>query len=135
MTVFVCVDDENGMLFNRRRQSRDRVLIEDVLRTAGGVPLWVSPYSAPLFAEADPAVHTAEQPLEAAGAEGACFVETPPLAPWLARIQTLIVYRWNRLYPADRRLDIDPAQGFSLRETSEFAGSSHEKITKEVWSR
>ena len=135
MTVFVCVDDENGMLFNRRRQSRDRVLIEDVLRTAGGAPLWVSPYSAPLFAEADPAVHTAEQPLEAAGAEEACFVEVPPLAPWLARIQTLIVYRWNRLYPSDRRLDIDPAQGFSLRETSEFAGSSHEKITKEVWSR
>ena len=130
MTVFVCVDDENGMLFNRRRQSRDRVLIEDVLRTAGGAPLWVSPYSAPLFAEADPAVHTAEQP-----PEEACFVEVPPLAPWLARIQTLIVYRWNRLYPADRRLDIDPAQGFSLRETSEFAGSSHEKITKEVWSR
>ena len=135
MTVFVCVDDENGMLFNRRRQSRDRVLIEDVLRTAGGAPLWVSPYSAPLFAEADPAVPPAEQPLEAAGAEEACFVEVPPLAPWLARIQTLIVYRWNRLYPADRRLDIDPAQGFSLRETSEFAGSSHEKITKEVWSR
>ena len=32
MRVIVCVDDNGGMLFNHRRQSRDRVLCERVLQ-------------------------------------------------------------------------------------------------------
>ena len=31
MKLIVCLDDKNGMMFNKRRQSRDRVLIENVL--------------------------------------------------------------------------------------------------------
>ena len=34
------------MLFNRRRQSQDRLLREDLLREAGGGPLWKNGYSA-----------------------------------------------------------------------------------------
>ena len=34
MRVIVCVDDNGGMLFNHRRQSRDRVLCERVLQMA-----------------------------------------------------------------------------------------------------
>ena len=30
MTLYVCLDDKNGMLFNNRRQSRDRVVLEDI---------------------------------------------------------------------------------------------------------
>ena len=30
MTLYVCLDDRNGMLFNNRRQSRDRVVLEDI---------------------------------------------------------------------------------------------------------
>gem|GEM_PF-5722604 len=40
MDVFVCLDDRNGMLFNHRRQSRDREVIRDVL---GGPALLHSP--------------------------------------------------------------------------------------------
>ena len=35
MTVFICLDDKNGMLFNHRRQSRDKAVIEDMLSFAG----------------------------------------------------------------------------------------------------
>ena len=28
MIVMVCIDDHNGMMFNHRRQSRDRAVIE-----------------------------------------------------------------------------------------------------------
>ena len=35
MQIIVCVDDRGGMLFNKRRQSRDRVLIADVLSELG----------------------------------------------------------------------------------------------------
>jgi len=36
MIAVVCVDDRGGMLFNRRRQSQDRVLRGDLLALAAG---------------------------------------------------------------------------------------------------
>ena len=35
MNLIVCLDDKNGMAFNGRRQSRDRLLTEDLLQTVG----------------------------------------------------------------------------------------------------
>ena len=32
MKIIACLDDNNGLLFNNRRQSRDRVVIEDILK-------------------------------------------------------------------------------------------------------
>ncbi len=34
MIIAVCTDDNNGMLFNNRRQSRDMLLIEDLIKYA-----------------------------------------------------------------------------------------------------
>ena len=39
MTVAVCVDDKMGMLFNHRRQSRDKVLIDDLMNIAEKVKI------------------------------------------------------------------------------------------------
>ena len=36
MILIACVDDKFGMLFNRRRQSQDRMLRERVLRLTDG---------------------------------------------------------------------------------------------------
>ena len=30
MTLYFCLDDRNGMLFNHRRQSRDAAVLEDI---------------------------------------------------------------------------------------------------------
>ena len=35
MTLIVCLDDKNGMAFNHRRQSQDRLLRRRVLELAG----------------------------------------------------------------------------------------------------
>jgi len=43
----------------------------------------------------------------------------------------LILYRWNRTYPADLYFTLS-LEGWTLERREEFAGSSHEKITKEV---
>ena len=32
MTLYFCLDDHNGMLFNHRRQSRDAAVLEDMKR-------------------------------------------------------------------------------------------------------
>ena len=35
MIIFICTDNKNGILFNRRRQSRDEAVLKDILETAG----------------------------------------------------------------------------------------------------
>lgn len=39
MTVIVCLDNANGMLFNHRRQSRDANVVKDILKTINGASL------------------------------------------------------------------------------------------------
>ena len=129
MTLVVCLDDNRGMMFNHRRQSRDRILIADLLAHVGDRRLVVSPYSAPLFPADAPNVAVAKDPCTAAGEEDFAFVEDTPIS---GDPSGMILYRWNRIYPADRHFHEDMT-GFLLSETIEFVGSSHEKITKEVW--
>lgn len=38
MIAIVCVDDKSGTMFNRRRQSQDRVLREAILEKVGEKP-------------------------------------------------------------------------------------------------
>lgn len=135
MRVIVCLDDRNGMLFNRRRQSRDRRVVEDILRELGEKRLLVNGFSAPLFERAGERIRVEDDPLAAAGREDVCFVENLPLAPWAAAIERLTVYRWNRVYPADMRLDLALESGWHLVAASDFPGFSHEKITKEIYER
>ncbi|MGI6255154.1 MAG: ribonuclease Z [Acutalibacter sp.] len=132
MKVIVCLDDRNGMLFNHRRQSRDRQVIQDMVGNLGGKRLWISPFSEKLFQGMEDCVQMADSPLEIAGPGECCFVEDLSLDPWADRVESLIVYRWNRHYPGDKFLDLD-LSGWRLVSREEFPGSSHQKITKEVY--
>ena len=72
--------------------------------------------------------------LDIAGVGDACFVENRPLAKYVDKIEELIIYRWNRVYPFDVGFDIDIAKtSLKLCETEELVGNSHEKITKEIY--
>ena len=137
MKVIACVDDCNGMLFNKRRQSRDRVLIDDIVKNIVGGNLLITKYSEKLFEESGiDCFFISDYILDEADPEDYCFIEDKALAPYADKINELIIYRWNRKYPADTYLDIDPtALSLRLISTTEFAGSSHEKITKEVYSK
>ena len=131
MKIIVCLGERGGMSFNGRRQSRDRAVIADILSYAEGA-LTVSPRTAKLFPEGT--VSVMEDPLEAR--YGYVFVELGGIARALERVDEIIIYRWNVLYPMDECFDVEPAsEGFRLEECSEFAGYTHEKITKEIYIR
>ena len=49
MILAFCVDDQGGLAFNHRRQSRDRALVADLLAVARARPVFCLPYSAGLF--------------------------------------------------------------------------------------
>lgn len=135
MTVFVCVDDQNGMMFNHRRQSRDRAVLERMLAQVGHGRLWLSPYSAKLFDD-DPRVRADDQFLLRAAEGDHCFIEDGSLLCVESKIERLIIYRWNRRYPADVYFDIPLAEhGWRLVESHDFAGTSHERVTEEVYER
>lgn len=132
MRVIICLDDHNGIAFNNRRQSRDRIVVDRTLQLSDGRPLRMSLYSAKLFPA--PAVLAGDDYLTAAGDEDFCFVELTDPAGFATKIQELIVFRWNRVYPADVHLTLDLSQ-WKLVHTEEFPGHSHDKITMEVYGR
>lgn len=49
MKLILCVDVDNGMTFNDRRQSRDREVIKDIARYVGDGRIIISEYSRILF--------------------------------------------------------------------------------------
>lgn len=134
MNIFVCVDDQNGMLFNHRRQSRDRLVLQDILARCGSEKLWVNHYSAKLFE--DSGITIDDGFLHKAAADDWCFVEDQALQPVESQIGQLVLYKWNRRYPADLHLDLNLTESsWKLIETCEFPGYSHEKITVEVYRK
>ncbi len=133
MRIITCLDQNGGLFFNQRRQSRDRLLITDLLHFCKGSQLYISAYSQELFPDSAP-VLTVESPLTAAKADTVCFVEGLLLAPVEETIEELILYRWDKVYPADVFLDLDLSQ-WNLQSTYDFVGSSHDKITREVYTK
>lgn len=45
MIIIVCADNNNGMMFNNRRQSQDRTLRDHILQLIGTSKLWMNEYS------------------------------------------------------------------------------------------
>lgn len=135
MILMVAVDEANGLTFGGRRQSKDALLREKMLALCGEHPLWVNTYTARQFsAEQANRLCIAEDFMEQAGEGDYCFLENIAAAPYLQRIERLILFQWNRRYPADFHLDIAlTAPEWKLEKTAEFAGHSHEKITMEEY--
>ncbi|MBC3536140.1 ribonuclease Z [Megasphaera hominis] len=135
MIVMVALDDHQGLCFNHRRQSRDRVLRDYMLDLAGDSGIWLNAYSASMFTEDTHTLHIAEDFLDQAGPGEYALVEDKAVRPYAGKIEKLIVFRWNRSYPADMYFDLTPDDGWQLQSSRDFAGSSHDKITEEVYSR
>lgn len=135
MTVFVCLDDELGMAFGGRRQSRDSKVVEDIFKECENNALFISPFSEKLMSPFG-RVKVKSNPLSAAGICDFCFIEDMGVSKNVEKIHRLVIYRWNRLYPSDLKFDINPLEcGFILAESSELVGTSHERITKEVYAK
>ena len=139
MNVYVALDDKNGMMFNYRRQSQDIFLRKDILDDSKGKTLWISKYSAEQFYEdysegMPPNIRVDDEFFRKASDEDNCFVEEYDLSFHLDKIKKLVIYRWNRRYPADFYFNIDLLDGTWKRAMIfDIKGNSHEKITKEVW--
>lgn len=137
LIVCIALDNKNGMMFNNRRQSRDKTVIEDIAEQLCGKPIKISSYSEVLFKDTD-INYTVYygNPMPKTGQGEYCFVEEVFVKEYLLDIESFVIYRWNRIYPSDVQFDIDLLKnGYKLLSTDEFAGNSHERITKEIWNK
>lgn len=130
MNVIICLDQNNGMLFNNRRQSRDRIVRKNILEYINGAKLYMDEYSFKQFSE-DKADHIVVcDNFSNAEDSDFCFVEKQHINT--EQINKLIVYRWDKIYPADVSFGMNKIK-LNLTETLEFQGYSHEKIVREIY--
>jgi hypothetical protein len=128
MKLIMCISKNGGIAFHHRRQSRDEIVCRDMAALSKG-ELWVDAYSAGLFAGvADVFICEDCKKLE----DLYYFAEREMPAVDAGDITEVVLYHWNREYPADTFFDLD-LKGFRLQETVEFAGKSHECIRREIW--
>lgn len=135
MKVIICTDNKMGTMFNNRRQSRDRILCEKVVSLVGDGRLFMNEYSHELFENLGVSITPRNDYLSKADKGDFCFVEKESLLPYENKIESIVLFKWNRDYPSDKKLDIDLSKGWILSSTEDFAGNSHEKITMEIYIR
>ena len=126
MHLIVCVDDRFGLSFGGRRLSRDCEVITHMLHMTKGGKLWVHPYSADLF-PVDAVLAEADY-LEKADMDDYCFLEKGEIPQ---NLQSVILYHWNRTYPATEHFPKEILQTMNRVSQEEIPGYSHEKITVE----
>ena len=133
ITVAVCLDDRGGMLFFGRRQSRDRVLISELIQSTEG-KVYINKFSELLFEPHREHVVICDDPMRECPDGGTVFVENLPLLPYFDDISQIILYKWNKNYPSDKRIDIK-FDAFRVVSDTAFVGSSHDKINKVILKR
>ena len=137
MNIIVCLDDNNGMMFNKRRQSQDKILRASIKELIKNKTLFMNEYSYKLYKDIDDGnIVVSENYLDECEDNNFCLVEDKPLNNYTEEINDIIIYKWNRTYPSDLYFDINVQnEQWELIESEEFQGSSHEKITKEIYRR
>ena len=133
MKLIFCIDDQSGMMFFGKRQSRDSVLYDRILEITKGSKLFMSSYSAKLFEGKDGVIIDDSYAVNAQP-EDFCFIENGDFD--LDKSDCVILCHWNRRYQADRFFSFDlKALGFKRVSKEELEGSSHKKITVERYER
>ena len=128
ITVALTLDDDGGMTFFGKRQSRDRVLISELCDSIPG-KIYINNFSSHVFAGHEDKAIISADPIADCPDGGTVFIENLPLAPHADMIERIILYKWNTRYPSDKRIDIS-FSGYEVEGKKEFAGRSHDKITK-----
>lgn len=135
MIVILCVDNNNGMMFNHRRQSQDKKLREHLLDMISPHKLWMNSYSGELFADTESTrLYINDFFLDKIRSGDYCFIENVDISSYKEHIEKIVLFKWNRSYPADTFLPIDLGE-WALEGSEDFAGYSHDKITKEIYRK
>ena len=135
MILIVCVDERNGMMFNNRRQSRDKILTGHIIEKAKDKKLWITTFSKDIFnIEEDENIMIDDNFYSVAEKEDYCFIENIDANNFIDKVDKIIIYNWNKHYPADRYFNIN-LNNWEIISEENFEGYSHENITEKIFVR
>lgn len=133
MKIAICVDKSNGILFGGKRLSQDSVLRNKLIELAGDGKLLMNEYSAKQF-ESNEKIQVCEDFLLSAGENDICFIENTDVS--INDVSEIYLFNWNRDYPADTYFEFEfKESNFKRIKKEDFVGSSHKKITLEIYRR
>lgn len=131
MKLIFCLEKDKGMMFFGKRHSQDRELRKKLIEMTEGHKLWMSNYSAKQFTEYETIIADDDY-MHKVQSDDYCFVEDKAYS--VDGVSEIVLCHWNRKYPSDKFFEIDlKKEGFKKERTEDIKGSSHEKITIEVW--
>lgn len=135
MVLIVCIDKNNGMLFNNRRQSKDKVVTQHIIELVSNKKLWISNFSKDLFEEYSLNNLIIDNDfLNKIERQEYCFVENISPNEFEDKIEKIVLYNWNRNYPSDVYFDLS-LKNWICESKTEFSGNSHDKITETIYRR
>ena len=135
MILIACVDEKNGMLFSGKRQSRDKILMQHIIEKTKNSKLYINSFSKNLFDtyEKD-SIIIDDNPIKNINENDYYFIENIQPSIFLDKVNKIILYSWNRHYPADQYFDISLDE-WVVESQYDFIGSSHDKITERIYIR
>lgn len=125
MTVIICVDNNGGILFNGKRQSKNRILrkyLLDIVEKKNS-RIAMSPYTYSQFKE-DERKELIDVKDAFSFDEDYIFLERAIPILW-EKVNNLILCCWNRDYPADEYFNLPIGVECILQKTEEIVSDSH----------
>ena len=137
MDLIVCVDDNLGMMFNKRRQSRDIEVTKAIINLCKNKILYIDSYSKKLFEEIGYRDYNILEDTNLIFPKNSCYFSEKAVPDFVKnQVKKIVLFKWNRIYPADLHFDIDiKNDNWKLISSEEFKGHSHEKINMEVYEK
>ncbi len=129
MIVFACVDDNFGLCFNKRRQSRDKTVYDRIYEIIGDKKLYITEFSKELFKEDKILI---KKEVFISDEETFFFIENE-IPENLCKAEKIILFHWNRNYPSDLKFTLPDC--FKEVNRYEFKGNSHDKITEITYEK
>ena len=133
MKVIICVDDRGGVSYHGRRLSQDRLQRIDVIQRFASHGFCMKKETADLYHQIDKRCYQVIPAWKQVLSSDRWWVsEDIEFLQWLDQLEELVIYRWNRLYPSDKKLLLSlPVADWRCILHDSFVGSSHAKIDVE----
>jgi len=133
MKLILCLDDNNGYSFNRRRQTRDKSIRQHFIACVEGrnEKLYINDYTNKSFMrdgiESDSIVCRGDEFLNTASENNMwAFSENTDVSAFTDKTDELLIYRWHRTYPRDIVLSDEVFNDFCEISRENIKGKSHE---------
>ena len=132
----VCVEDRYGISFNKRLIGRDKLIDEFLIESLDGSEVFVDDNYLKYSKDNRFKLISEFDFNEDSNKSITIYCTSENSLAYLDRSEEIIIYYWNRAYPADLYLDYDFIRtNYKLVEKiEEIEGSSH-ILAKEIWRK